>query len=54
MKAVVIKNLELPQTEGSAIDIRINADGSALLHCCMGHCVVYRAEEIDLPDEEEK
>lgn len=54
MKALIIKGLELPTTEGSFIDIRIQSDGTALLPCGMGMASVYTVEEIELPESKEK
>ena len=55
MKSVIIKNLTLPiPTEDgyeTFIDLRIQSNGKALMHCGMGNCVVYEAEEIETEDE---
>ena len=47
MKAVVIKKLEMPTGENNFIDVRINSDGTALLHCGMGKCITSQAEQIE-------
>lgn len=51
MKAIMIKGLELPKVEDTFIDVRIQSNGKALLHCGMGKCSVYDAEEIDVADK---
>lgn len=53
MKAVIIKGLELPDQDGFT-DIRIYGDGTAVMPMCMGSCVNYDVEEIELPEEEKK
>lgn len=55
MKSVIIKNLALPvPTEDgfdTFIDLRIQSNGKALMHCGMGNCVVYQVEEIETEEE---
>lgn len=51
MKAILIKGLELPDEQGF-LDIRIQGDGKALLHCGMGNCITYDVEEIEINKEE--
>lgn len=51
MKALIIKNLELPTIDGSFIDIRIQSDGKAIMPGCMGHCSVYDVEEVEIPED---
>lgn len=51
MKAIVIKNLALPTGEDTFIDLRIQSNGKALLHCGMGRCSTYEVEEVEIPDE---
>ena len=51
MKAIMIKNLELPTGEGTFLDVRIQSNGKALLPCAMGKCSTYEVEEIEIPDK---
>lgn len=51
MKAVVIKNLEMPTGEGTFVDARIYSDGKVLLPCSDGNCSEVEAEEIEIQDE---
>lgn len=52
MKAIIIKGLSMPNGENTFVDLRIQSNGTALQVGCMGHCSVYQAEEVDLPEEE--
>ena len=53
MKAIIIKGIEMPDKEGF-IDVRINGDGTVLIPCAMGMCDTVKAEEIEIPDSEDK
>ena len=52
MKAIVIKNMEMPEENGF-IDVRIHGNGKALLVCGRGECDTYDAEEIEYSEENE-
>ena len=52
MKAILIKGLEMPDQD-SFIDLRIE-NGKAAVVGCMGACKKFKAEEIEIPDEEKK
>ena len=51
MKAIIIKNVEMPDERGF-LDARIYGDGTVFLPCCMGEGSSVTAEQIELPDEE--
>lgn len=51
MKAIIIKGLEMPE-EDSFIDLRVRGDGKAQVVGCMGASASFKAEQIEIPDQE--
>lgn len=52
-KAIVIKGLPMPE-EDSFVDLRVYGNGTAQVVGCMGFCVSYNAEEIEIEDDKKK